>query len=1398
MPADPIREWALWFGELLGVKADLATESNEVETEEIPPEIARLRLEMEDHRKALVEAAGGGKKRLKKLQDLASTADAAIDTADVPKAEKAVDALKTEMDLRPPEFGERSGKTDGELVEAWNAKTEAYEFHHPDEWQRLVERGGGGEMVGKATDMINLRKSKAKYVYDRIEKKLKVVEGEQAQTGVFIQAHENQFIGTFETHIRWERESTVQMRQGMTANVNQREGQAKDGVAKNCEMAKKLTGLVESNPALLEDGGLLGRIAGKISGQGQHDVDSKNIDAKAVEQVMRDITEASDRLQQGKGQEGDANKIMQLIGCFTDGLTEVVEFQKGDKSKEKAALQFDAVWSTFRDAFGLKDGDKEKLLARADGYKEIAGGVADTISGKGTRKGDTRVGRMPTDPRYKISDEDALIKNDISGSMHSSLLAQELAESLMGGTPIKGKGESVQVKDKGLLDARAYDALSLTAGGKAGEKDIVMHTAYEMINGMRAITGGPEVDEAGASFIVRQMGKGVSFTDAMESLFKPEQLPWLAGAGEVSKQDAGPTAQLQKQLAACEFRLSKEMDGSKYRPTDILDLASYTKSEINEFEKSILKASAGPDKDKLQKQLDGVEDLLNVFVLSAMQRAADTIEQQKATTVEAARQITQALTQAPDAKARKDLYLSANSALVKVDGLINDWQTQFVEGRDLPGIDALAGPLVEMIEAQRSLELAMKSLLPTLRGQPAKDDGAPGGPVPQEMVIKNDEDAERVLIECKDWSEAKKLYAQHKTEMQKLANFRQKVVDAWLNANLRDRYGLQKGAELGWVSVGSQDPTSDYDISINKHSQNEDGSIRKYDYEMVAEFNDHFRGKYGCETGTIFDTNLYASAPGLKLLPREDERPEEKQAREQIAASNDIGALMKQRRYMSGPEFNDYMVSVLQGIPEKKQFEVASRFQQADDNYRISLQKTIEVLVKEVAKNVKKLEEAGGSKEEIEELNKLLERERAVRSGSGSDVIGGTDDMEHLAHDLEHACKDSNTQSTNNLYLEATKDVRAVEGKITGLQACIKSAEALQKTAKTLAELPQSAPDSEREKLLKSLDELKIELSKAVANLNDTRLKDVPKAIEEGRLDAAASDLARLAPELYEDLGRAFSISMFFANEAYQSGGPFKHVVYAGQAVEGDVRNGAAKQESEQKGIADGKKKQLETALLEIKAKLETNMTATEQPGANQNALQTERDELTRQFGSLSDEVLVQEKQIKELEDKIQAAIAAERKKRRAEMSSGECLDSFNEQLGDFLKDLAHYGDADPGVAIIQSSKYLDRMLDALALISGRGLVKDDTLAKEVQLQVARMKDVQDQLIKARKGQIKMVPVEGGEPFTPEEELEQRRALACQIMSDWGINSVASLHRVYADLGKKINIEVRKSMAVGS
>lgn len=471
------------------------------------------------------------------LSSHAQTLESALDPL-----ERLIDKL--EVEVRQVPMGQRTGRTKGLLEEGFNPRTKKYEFHHPDEWENLAQRAPvlSGDVPPTTPG------GKAKPVRGKTSM-------EKVDSGVSIQSSDD--LDTAEARLQIERASTTKMRKNLTANVNGRTGAAKEGVKHNSQMASELAGLLKNNPELLEQGGLLSRISGgpgskAIEGQGQHrvkqikaldkngqwipimdkttgaqavDKDDKLLyqmqnDPEDVQRVVGDISAAAERLASGQGQGDDANIVLQFIGCFVDGLTEVIEGQK------TAQKQFEKVWPTLRAALHLKDSDKDKLLARVHGYKEIAGAMSDTLSGKGTRKGDTRQGVMPNDPRLKIEDDEALIKGDISGSMHSCLLAQELSESLFGGGGIKDVGAPVQVIDKGVLNARALDALALTAGGKKGDEDLVFHTAYEMINGMRAITGLPSINQIMATDIMARMLEGQSFTDAVEALF--EDVPWEA------------------------------------------------------------------------------------------------------------------------------------------------------------------------------------------------------------------------------------------------------------------------------------------------------------------------------------------------------------------------------------------------------------------------------------------------------------------------------------------------------------------------------------------------------------------------------------------------------------------------------------------------------------------------------------------------------------------------------------------------------------------------------------------------------------------------------------------------------------------------------------------------------
>src|SRR4030095_4301612 len=122
--------------------------------------------------------------------------------------------------------------------------------------------------------------------------------------------------------------------------------------------------------------------------------------------------------------------------------------------------------------------------------------------------------------------------------------------------------------------------------------------------------------------------------------------------------------------------------------------------------------------------------------------------------------------------------------------------------------------------------------------------------------------------------------------------FRRRVVDD-LMAELQSKYDFK------WASVGSANLESDYDISIKSH-----GTVGKktiYDWQIVNEFNKKISTEYGCQPGTVFDTNLYASAvvdPPQDDGPDTPEKRETKKNMQAMAESGqDVGALMKMRRY---------------------------------------------------------------------------------------------------------------------------------------------------------------------------------------------------------------------------------------------------------------------------------------------------------------------------------------------------------------------------------------------------------------------------------------------------------------------------------------------------------------------
>lgn len=228
-----------------------------------------------------------------------------------------------------------------------------------------------------------------------------------------------------------------------------------------------------------------------------------------------------------------------------------------------------------------------------------------------------------------------------------------------------------------------------------------------------------------------------------------------------------------------------------------------------------------------------------------------------------------------------------------------------------------------------------------------------------------------------DWAQAKDEYlnkhpASGKKIMERLVRFRKDYVDGKLLA-LKQKYpGLRT------KSIGSTNLTSDYDVTLSGPG----------DVDAIEEFHNAFRADWGKESGTVFDTNLYAkdympvrsnvaygdvtpgATPGMwKINPAMAATPADpKQARswsavpdkpgeyapsgprkldlegadsplqqaktpegqQEIDASQDVAALVKQRKFMTQAEWNSFVAAMIEQVPPLQRGPIRARYDQAN------------------------------------------------------------------------------------------------------------------------------------------------------------------------------------------------------------------------------------------------------------------------------------------------------------------------------------------------------------------------------------------------------------------------------------------------------------------------------------
>ena len=611
-------------------------------------------------------------------------------------------------------------------------------------------------------------------------------------------------------------------------------------------------------------------------------------------------------------------------------------------------------------------------------------------------------------------------------------------------------------------------------------------------------------------------------------------------------------------------------------------------------------------------------------------------------------------------KARNLLYSVASETLAELSRELADWQGQVKEAKAL--IKSKAGEFQKQLEiltkAEQDIDKVVEGCLPKLKSSVAGPGYKPDdtGAEVEEIELGKEIDA---LKACgNSWVNAKQKYGADKDEMQKLSDYRKMRVDAWLKKTLPP-WAMEEGPGKGWVSVGSNDPTSDYDISLNKHGKK--GEEIRMDYQFVQDFNAWFRKEFHGEGGTVFDTNLYASAPPLV-----------KEGGPGAKSTHDVAALMKMRRYMTPGEFEEFRVETAEacGGDINRRMEVEEQFALADSNYRIVVTELLEngckMLKKRTEEREKRSGKLDGEEKRLQSLEKagladIAEWLEKGKVAKGIEAYGLIEEGEEYLRVIEHLLKDSSLETTNEMYAEKIGQVRGQE-MVVKLMQDLNLALNDRQIDKQSAGLKLQSTRTALSKIERTKDHKGTPLyyessaiDKAIVAIGKSDESAFKTAIEEVKKQIEAETGERLS-----QLGTSNVISRFFANEAYQADGPFAHIVTATQAAEADALN----------ELAQGVNKDVAGAAKDEKLEVRMAMTAAGGVG---------------KYGELTKEA--QEILVKNAQTKMGEAVAKEKKLRQDKLPPEECLQSFNEQLGDFLKDLEHYGEDEPGKAIIQSSK---------------------------------------------------------------------------------------------------------------
>lgn len=268
------------------------------------------------------------------------------------------------------------------------------------------------------------------------------------------------------------------------------------------------------------------------------------------------------------------------------------------------------------------------------------------------------------------------------------------------------------------------------------------------------------------------------------------------------------------------------------------------------------------------------------------------------------------------------------------------------------------------------------------------------------------------MSELKTWVAVKERYhtlakadpKQGKEFMAEMWWFRRMTVDKVMSE-------LQAEYDFIWGSVGSDNPESDYDLTVRTHPKKPGAANLRWDYQIVALANERLSDHYGgTPPGEVFDTNLYAEAAAApqELTEQQKADPAIKAMGAMKEQGQDVGALMKLRRFMEWDEFEDYKAAMLKDIADPDDRALVERqFEEADSLFFIA--------------------RAAQLRKAAEQMSSTQAREAATAKIDAIPTTpAGQKQLAEMAEQLEHD-GGASMAANNAIYVEKLTEVRELE-----------------------------------------------------------------------------------------------------------------------------------------------------------------------------------------------------------------------------------------------------------------------------------------------------------------------------------------------------------------------------------